>query len=441
MKIKIQNKIDESINTIVHSESINFYEVSFSNKKINFNFNFIDDDVAYNLEKFRNIKLPHFDKIQIDLNSIDLNKLDYIFEMVFKNFGKIYSLKSDYLYKEMSLIISKENISKLDEKAILDKFYKWESVETAKYLSDTEPGLDGTPENLSKEIIKIFKNSKVEIEFLNKQKLKENNLNLILAVNQNSKNEPNMMVAKYYGNPNSKENILLVGKGICFDSGGYSLKGSEGIRTMRLDKSGGCNVVGIMEFLSKSKPKINVIGIVPFTENSMGGVFPSTVIKTSIGKTVQIDNTDAEGRLVLADGISYGIKNYNPKSIIEMSTLTGAIASALGKYMTGCFSKNLKFANEFKEIVDKSGDEVWLMPIHRKNIEIIRTAELADISNAPLKANHGGSSQAAAFLNEFVDQSINFIHLDIGGTGVLDNRATGVMVKGLIDYLIQISNK
>ncbi|KAJ3615598.1 hypothetical protein Zmor_016290 [Zophobas morio] len=237
----------------------------------------------------------------------------------------------------------------------------YEAQEIAMFLSDMDSNDDGSPAGFIEKVKGILKveNSKIDIEVFNKQKLQELNLNLILAVNRGSAREPFMLKLSLNNDSSSKDRITVIGKGITFDSGGYALKNNDGNRTMRLDKCGGGNSFAIIRACEKLSAKVNIDVLIPLTENLIGpnAVLPSQVITNLTGMSVQIDNPDAEGRLVLADAIAYAEKFIKPKTIIEMSTLTGAITITLGKYMAGMFSTCATLAQELKSKTDEVGDE------------------------------------------------------------------------------------
>lgn len=446
MELKIANNLDTNIWTISHTEKIEDIDlgemeliIEKKNKNLYINLN-KDKNInkSFYFDKILKNKFLDLESIQINLNTLNkIEDIEFINHFLFSLYGRQVNYKSNYKFINLKVIFVKANITKTENEFIINNFNSFKSKELAKYLSDTDPSGKGSPENLAEYIKELFINKNVKVNIMNLEGIKKNNLSLIEAVNKGSHLEPRFIVIEYNGNLQSKEKIVLIGKGVTFDSGGYSLKTADGMKTMRLDKCGACNVISILDYVVNAKLNLNISIITPFTENSIGGgaIFPGQVIKTLTGKTVQIDNTDAEGRLVLADALSYAVLNLKPTEIIEMSTLTGAITIALGKYMTGCFTNDYKYANNFKIASDEAGDEIWIMPIHQKNIEMIKSAELADISNSPQKSKHGGPSQAAAFLNEFVPKNIKFIHLDLGGTAVDNNRATGAIVRGVINYL------
>ncbi|CAG8453566.1 10952_t:CDS:2, partial [Ambispora leptoticha] len=259
---------------------------------------------------------------------------------------------------------------------------------------------------------KFNKLKSVEVEILDKKQIEKNKMGLLLAVNAGSHYEPRVVILRYFGDKKNKKNILgLIGKGITFDSGGYNLKPSPALETMKFDMSGAAVVCASFLGLIHQKPAINVVAIACLTENTIGGhaTLTESVITSMSGKTVEINNTDAEGRLVLTDGITYAIKKEKVTKVITVATLTGACVLALGEKTTGIMTNN-------------------------QNTKALKeNTTIADISN--IAGNrHMGASSGAAFLQEFVT-GLPFIHCDIAGTAVKAKlkRGTGVMVKTLIE--------
>jgi leucyl aminopeptidase len=251
---------------------------------------------------------------------------------LYANYSVLYTSKKTDIHPIINIFFDPE----IDQKNVTYINTIYQTVELAKQLSDFDPSTDGTPLALSKTFEKLLIQEKIKVSILDKQQIKQEKLDLFLSVNQGSRREPYMVVAKYINNPQDKQTTLLIGKGITFDSGGVHLK--KEMNDMRLDKSGGCDVLCVLIALAKLKVKVNVIAVVGFTDNIIGenALLPSSIIKSRDNITVQIDSTDAEGRLVLADMISYGIEKFHPYEIIEISTLTGAVGISLGKFMTGC---------------------------------------------------------------------------------------------------------
>ncbi|AKX34230.1 cytosol aminopeptidase [Spiroplasma litorale] len=401
-----------------------------------------DENISEIFESIKKIKLNKYEKVQFDLSKVtnfyDKDFLIIVFELIYMNYWQYYSKKTQNTYDIEITFINSEIDNYKNHIQDINEFIK--VVYESKNLADLDSYDDGTPEGFVKAVeenLKEYKDS-IKTNIYNLDEIEENNLNLISAIGKYSKNKPYLMELKY---ENSNDGfIALIGKGITFDSGGYALKSSDSMRTMRLDKCGGAVATSVIKYVAYKKLKINLVVFVPLCENSIGrnAILPSQVIKSYSGKTIQIDNPDAEGRLVLADSISFAQNKYKCKEVITIATLTGSITISLGKYMTGLFTNNYDLAKTFKINSDEVGDEVWILPIHRENIKQIKSAELADLTNSPIKSKHGSSAQAAAFLKEFILPKVDFLHLDIAGTAVIDNRSSGSMVKGIINYL---SNK
>ncbi|RHZ36440.1 M17 family metallopeptidase [endosymbiont GvMRE of Glomus versiforme] len=280
----------------------------------------------------------------------------------------------------------------------------------------------------------------VEVEILDKKKIEKNKMGLLLAVNAGSHHEPRVVILRYFGDKNNKKNVLgLIGKGITFDSGGYDLKSSQHLQCMKFDMSGAAAVCASFFGLIQKSPKINVVAVACLTENAIGGhaTLTESVVKSMNGKTVEINNTDAEGRLVLADGITYAIREEKATKIITVATLTGAVVAALGENLTGVLTNDRKFYREFRQAFAKSQERYWELPIIPENTKALKeNTSIADISNIS-SSRYMGASNGAAFLQEFVEK-LPFIHCDIAGTAwkTKTKRGTGIMVKTLIEFML-----
>ena len=303
--------------------------------------------------------------------------------------------------------------------------------------------LDITPQTLvmqAKSLARRF--TSVKTTALNKKQMEKEKLGLLLAVSNGSSVDPALIMVEYRGAPRSKELTMVVGKGITFDTGGLNLKPTKFIEDMRADMSGGAAALGIIQAAASIKLKANIVVIVPASENAIGSrsYKPGDVYRSYQGKTVEITNTDAEGRLVLADALAYGQKKYAPTRIIDLATLTGAIVIALGTERAGLFSNNDKFAKLCEQAGEKTGERVWRMPLDPEYKSLLRSS-IADIMNAATK-RVAGSVTAALFLQEFVVKKTPWIHLDIAGTAFLDSPqdyhltlATGAGVRLVIELL------
>ncbi len=283
----------------------------------------------------------------------------------------------------------------------------------------------------------------VKVEILNQKELKQQGLNLHLAVNQGSDKEPKLIIVKYRGAGKKDAYTALIGKGMTFDTGGLNLKPTGSIENMRLDMSGAAAVVGTLKNILALKPKRNIIFVCALAENVIGSraYKPGDVFKSLNGKTVEIGNTDAEGRLVLADAISYIVKKYQPKQIIDIATLTGACLIALGYDYSGLVSNDDVLARKLLQAANTTDDRAWRLPSYPEISEYIKS-EIADIRNTGLPKGAAGALTAAEFLRQFVEDT-KWAHLDIAGSSFCDGKgrfyyghgATGAGVRLLTEFL------
>ncbi len=300
-----------------------------------------------------------------------------------------------------------------------------------------------TSSYLEKTVCDLIKGKKnISTEILGEKELKKHGLNLHLAVNQGSRKEPRLIIVKYAGNPKSKDYVALVGKGITFDTGGLNLKPTGSMETMRTDMSGAAAVIGALKSTLALGLKKNIIFVMTVAENVIGsGAFkPGDVIRGYSGKTVEIGNTDAEGRLVLADAIAYVVKNYKPSNLIDLATLTGACVVALGHDYSGLMSNNDELAQKILACAKKTDDRVWQLPIYPELKDHVKSL-IADIKNTGQRGAAGALS-AGEFLRQFVGET-KWAHLDIAGTAFCDGAgrfyfghgATGAGVRLLTEFL------
>ena len=253
---------------------------------------------------------------------------------------------------------------------------------------------------------------KLHLDLLGRDALKRNGLNLLLGVAQGSRFEPHLIILEYKGDPSSKEKIALVGKGVTYDTGGLDIK-LRGMKEMNTDMSGAAVVLGIIRAAAELKLKKNILAVAPVVENAVGSKAykPGTILDSYLGKTVEIGNTDAEGRLALADAMAYTIKNYKPNKIVDFATLTGSIVAALGEDYAGLFSTD-KVADKIIEAGDYVGEKVWRMPLPEDYEELLKS-KIADLNNIS-SSNYGGAITAALFLKNFVGET-PWTHIDIAG--------------------------
>ena len=276
----------------------------------------------------------------------------------------------------------------------------------------------------------------VKIEVFDREKIKKLKMDAFLAVAEGSDKEPRFIVMSYNGNSDSNETLALVGKGITYDSGGYSIKPASGMDTMFSDMAGSATLIGAMKAIAKSKLNINVVGLIAACENLISGKAykPGDIIGSMSGKTIEILNTDAEGRLILADALWYAATVIKADKIIDLATLTGACVVALGSTNTGAITNNSDLMADIKKSCDVAGEPIWQLPSEPGYREAIK-GDFADLKN--VAGREAGTIMAGLFLEEFVNET-PWVHLDIAGTayhdkpkGYLPKGASGVHVKTL----------
>ena len=288
-----------------------------------------------------------------------------------------------------------------------------QAVNLARRLAN-EPANKMTPTIVAEEARTLAKASGVDIEVLDRKKCESLGMWSYLSVAQGSHQPPQFIVLRYKGRGGSGYDLGLVGKGITFDSGGISIKPAEGMHHMKADMTGAASVIAAMGAIGALKPKVNVIAVAPCTENLPGGgaTKPGDVFTSMSGKTVEVMNTDAEGRLVLVDGISYA-QREGATRVVDVATLTGAIAIALGNHFSGLFGKPESFVEEVRRVGAEAGDRLWPMPLTDEYRSEIKS-EIADITNSA--GRDGGAIKAAAFLDAAVEDGTEWAHVDIAGT-------------------------
>ncbi|MGW8194006.1 MAG: leucyl aminopeptidase [Desulforhopalus sp.] len=276
-----------------------------------------------------------------------------------------------------------------------------------------EPGNGWTPKHFAEYARDCAKKYNMQCKVLDKSHMKKLGMEGILGVNKGSAEPPKLIILEY--NPGKVVNtILLVGKGLTFDSGGISLKPAQGMMDMKYDMCGGAAVLSAMEAIAAEKPDVRVVALVPSTDNMAGGAAlkPGDVIKHYGGITSEIENTDAEGRLILADALAYGIEKFKPDCVVDLATLTGAVIIALGHHYSGLMSNNDVLAEKLAEASRISGEPLWRLPLGESYREQIKS-KVADIKNTG--GRPAGSITAAEYLHRFVGE-VPWAHLDIAGT-------------------------
>ncbi len=312
------------------------------------------------------------------------------------------------------------------------------SVNLTRELVNTPPNI-ATPEALAVRAEELAKDHGLGIEIWREEKLTEERMTGLLTVGRASAHGPRFVRLSYVpreGDAQAKP-VVLVGKGITFDTGGYSLKSRDGMRGMKYDKSGAMAVIGAMHAVATViRPPFPVVGLLCLAENAVSGegFRPDDIITYRNGTTVEITNTDAEGRLVLADGLIWAAEKENPAVVLNIATLTGACVTALGNLYAGVWSRHRDLVNELMAVGEQSGDALWPLPLHpvfREKME----SEVADMVNSDLKAA-GGSNKAAAFLADFVPESVPWAHIDMAGTS--DTNGTTGLPDGPSGYGVRL---
>ncbi len=277
-----------------------------------------------------------------------------------------------------------------------------------------------TPDYMEEKVHELVRGKDVAVRVVKGQQLVKEGMNLFYNVGKAAESEPRCVTVLYRGDPESKDvHIAFVGKGLTYDTGGLNLKPTGSIEDMYYDKAGACAVMGALKGVLDLGVKKNIVFAMGFAENSIDSKSykPMDIITSKKGLTVEIGNTDAEGRLVLADTLTFVQQEYKPARIINLATLTGAIMVALGNETAGLFSNDLAFADEVKACGKEVFEDYWHMPITNEAKEAIKGAA-ADISNSG-KSRWGGSCKAAAFLERFIEKDVQWAHLDIAGAGAV----------------------
>ncbi|QNG60610.1 leucyl aminopeptidase [Bacillus sp. PAMC26568] len=302
------------------------------------------------------------------------------------------------------------------------------------------PGNILTATELAKYSVDVAQKYGFEYEVLEKEDMEKLGMGGLLAVNKGSEEPPKMIVLKYQGKEEWTDVIGLVGKGITFDTGGYSIKPKDGIVGMKSDMGGAAAVLGAMEIIGQLKPEQNVLAVIPSTDNMISGnaFKPDDVIVSLSGKTIEVLNTDAEGRLVLADGITYA-KHHGANYLVDVATLTGGVIIALGTHTTGAMTNNEALFEQVLEASHECGEPIWRLPITKKDIEKVRGSKMADLNNSPGREGH--AIMAGTFIGEFTDGT-PWVHLDIAGTATTSKAddlgptgGTGVMARTLAAFV------
>ncbi|QSR89653.1 leucyl aminopeptidase [Methylacidiphilum caldifontis] len=300
-----------------------------------------------------------------------------------------------------------------------------------------------TPEVLSQKALELAEKRKtIRVEVFNRERLEKEGFGGLIAVGKGSINEPRLIVLDYAQGESAAQPVLVVGKAITFDSGGISIKPGEHMDEMKYDKMGGCAVLGIVDAVSRLGLPLRLVGIIAAAENMPSGQAyrPGDILQTYGGKTIEVLNTDAEGRIVLADALAYGIKQFNPCLVFDLATLTGACIVAIGKQKAGLFSNREDIAEFLWKQSEDYGDPLWPLPLGDEFDEAI-SSDVATVKN--VGGREGGACTAASFLRKWVGD-VPWVHLDIAGPAwitkeypYLEKGATGFGVRLICRYLMR----
>ena len=376
-------------------------------------------------------------EISFDDNQLGLDKEDYIYNIVNSlilagyNFDYYKSEKTKYNIENINLPASFNSYEKNMEELV--KVIDAQSF--ARDLVNLRSN-DIYPETLANKAKEELSKYGVDVKIYEEDQIRQMGLTAFLQVAKGSDNKPRFIVMEYLKANDDQKPLVFVGKGLTYDSGGYSIKSSDGMKEMNSDMGGSATVIGALKAIASNNLKVNVVGIVAACENSISGraYKPGDVIKARNGMTIEVDNTDAEGRITLADAVNYGVTEYKPQMIIDLATLTGAVLVALGETYTGAITNNQEAMDEVLKAAKETDEKIWQLP-NDNFLRKYNNSEVADIKNSGGRL--AGSITAGQFVGAFIED-YPWVHLDIAGTAYLSKAqgpyqegATGVQVKTL----------
>ncbi len=400
----------------------------------------------YNTNDFENLgakfyeylKKNSFKKISLAKNFMDVNDFNhFIHGLKIKSYE--FNLYKGLKKKNLFLIEASVDLSKKDKINIK----KLNSIETGiNFARDlvSEPPNVLFPKEYVRRLLKLKKIG-IKITIYNEAKMKKLGMNSLLGVGKGSSKESYLVTLEYYGNKKNKNKLIsFVGKGVCFDTGGISLKPARFMEEMKYDMAGSAVVSGLMQSLALRKANINVVGVVGLVENMPGGNAqrPGDIVKSYSGKTIEVLNTDAEGRLVLADALTFTEKKFKPKFIIDLATLTGAIIVSLGEEYAGLFSNNDELSEKLYKVGLEVNEKVWRLPLN-KNYDKLINSSIADVQNINYSGG-AGSITAAQFLQRFILKNTPWAHLDIAGMA-FSKKAANLNPSGATGFGVRLLNQ
>ena len=438
--LKTKNK-DEEISSFDISEKQKCFIIKVKSKFTSYWPQENGGNFFFHIKKFKGIKKIDLYPESLDFDNEKLASFfsQFIFGFNLKSytFNKYKTLNKEKIKEKIDFKIITKNKEKIEKN---HKYY--EAIKEGVFLTRdlvSEPPNVLNPKSYVQEIQKLSKLG-LKIKSYNEKELKKLGLNALLGVGQGSSNETYLVTIEWNGKNNSLKNPLaFVGKGVCFDTGGISLKPPKFMEEMKYDMAGSAVVVGLLKSLALRKAKINAVGVVGLVENMPGGNAqrPGDIVKSYSGKTIEILNTDAEGRLVLADALSFTEKKYKPKFIIDLATLTGAIIISLGEEYAGLFSNNDELSQNIFKASENVNEKVWRLPLH-KNYDKLIDSTIADMQNINYSGG-AGSITAAQFLQRFILNKTPWAHLDIAGMA-FSKKAANLNPGGATGFGVRLLN-
>jgi len=393
------------------------------------------------------IKTNKIDKVNLYADTIKFFKFYKKNTELILRFIHGFSLKSysfnKYKTRNKNIFYFLLKIVSSEKTSINNNYFRYKAIESGVFQARdlvSEPPNILYPKKYV-EIIKKLSSLGLKIQIYNESKMKKLGMLALLGVGQGSINESFLVTMEWRGNKKSKDKPLaFVGKGVCFDTGGISLKPARFMEEMKYDMAGSAVVVGLLKTLALRKAKVNVVGVVGLVENMPSGNAqkPGDIVKSYSGKTIEILNTDAEGRLVLSDALSFTEKKFKPKFIIDLATLTGAIIISLGEEYAGLFSNNDDLSNKIFGVSKKIGEKVWRLPLN-ENYNKLMDSTVADVQNINYSGG-AGSITAAQFLQRFIINKTPWAHLDIAGMA-FSKKASNLNPKGATGFGVRLLNK
>ena len=438
--LKVKKK-EEAISVFDISDKKKCFIIKVKNKYNNYFPQEIGGSFFSYLKKYKDIN-----KIDLYPDSLDFDKdklISFVSQFIFGfylksyTFNKYKTTNKEKIDKKIGCKIITSNREKIEKKY---KYYHAikEGVFLARDLVSEPPNILN-PKAYTQEIKKLSKLG-LSIKIYGEKEMKKLGLNALLGVGQGSINESYLATIEWNGNkkPNQKP-LAFVGKGVCFDTGGISLKPAKFMEEMKYDMAGSAVVVGLLKSFALRKAKINAVGVVGLVENMPGGNAqrPGDIVKSFSGKTIEVLNTDAEGRLVLADALSFTEKKYKPKFIIDLATLTGAIIISLGEEYAGLFSNNDELSKNIFKASENVNEKVWRLPLH-KNYDKLIESTTADVQNINYSGG-AGSITAAQFLQRFILHKTPWAHLDIAGMA-FSKKAANLNPGGATGFGVRLLN-